>query len=120
MVVSEISENLGDPTKTKITVQNFKNAFQDLFQQITATVQSVQYSTGAYNKAVALAEANQARKQRFLTDALDNAAARLATAGQQSVSWGNDGITVKSVDSPCDAIRMVGGAILLSKQDENG
>jgi hypothetical protein len=42
------------------------------------------------------------------------------TAGQQSVTWGNDGITVKSVDSPCDAIRMVGGAILLSKQDKNG
>jgi hypothetical protein len=44
----------------------------------------------------------------------------LSAAGQQSVTWGNDGITVKSVNSPCDAIRMVGGAILLSKQDENG
>jgi hypothetical protein len=48
------------------------------------------------------------------------AEARLSTAGQQSVDWGNDGITVKSVDSPCDAIRMIGGAILLSKQDKNG
>jgi hypothetical protein len=48
------------------------------------------------------------------------ASARLTAAGQQSVTWGNDGITVRSVNTPSDAIRMVGGAILLSKQDENG
>lgn len=120
VIVSESSENLDDPSKNKIKVQNFKNQFQDLFQKITATVQQAQYNTGSYEKAVALAEANQGRKQQFLTEALDSASARLSAAGQQSVTWGNDGITVKSVDSPCDAIRMVGGAILLSKQDENG
>jgi hypothetical protein len=120
VVVTELSEDLDDPSKNKVKVQNFKNQFQDLFQKITATVQQAKYSTGSYEKAVALAEANQERKQQFLTDALDSASARLAAAGQQSVTWGNDGITVKSVDSPCDAIRMVGGAILLSKQDKNG
>lgn len=120
VIVNELSEDLDDPSKNVIKVQNFKNQFQDLFQKITATVQQAQYSTGAYEKAVALAEANQAQKQSFLTGALDAASARLMTAGQQSVTWGNDGITVKSVDSPCDAIRMVGGAILLSKQDKNG
>ena len=120
VIITELSENLDDPSKNQIRVQNFKNQFQDLFQKITATVQQTQYSTGSYEKAVALAEANQARKQQFLTDALDSASARLSAAGQQSVTWGNDGITVKSINSPCDAIRMVGGAILLSKQDENG
>lgn len=120
VIITELSENLDDPSKNQIRVQNFKNQFQDLFQKITATVQQTQYSTGSYEKAVALAEANQARKQQFLTDALDSASARLSAAGQQSVTWGNDGITVKSVNSPCDAIRMVGGAILLSKQDKNG
>ena len=120
VVITEIVEDLDDPSKNQIKVQNFKNQFQDLFQKITATVQQAQYNTGSYQKAVALAEANQERKQQFLTDALDSASARLSTAGQQSVTWGNDGITVKSINSPNDAIRMVGGAILLSKQDENG
>ena len=120
VVVTEIQESLEDLTKNKIKVQNFKNQFQDLFQKITATVQQVQYSTGSYEKAVALAEAKQERKQQFLADALSGAQARLTTAGQQSVDWGDDGITVKSVNSPCDAIRLVGGAILLSKQDKNG
>lgn len=120
VIVTEVTEDLDDPSTNKIKVQNFKNQFQDLFQKITATVQQAQYNSGSYEKAVALAEANQARKQQFLTDALMGAEARLSTAGQQSVDWGNDGITVKSVDSPCDAIRMIGGAILLSKQDKNG
>lgn len=120
VVVTELIENLDDPSKNVIKVQNFKDQFQDLFQKITATVQEARFSTGSYQKAVALAEANQAKKQAFLSDAMDSATARLTTAGQQSVTWGNDGITVKSVDSPCDAIRMVGGAILLSKQDKNG
>ena len=120
IIVTETIENLDDGTKNKIKVQNFKNQFQDLFQRITATVQQAQYNSGSYEKAVALAEANQERKNQFVTDAMMSAEARLMTAGQQSVTWGNDGITVRSVDSPCDAIRMVGGAILLSKQDKNG
>ena len=120
VIISEISEMLDDPSKNNIKVQNFKNQFQDLFQKITATVQQAQYSTGAYKKAVALAEANQATKQAFFTDALSGATARLTTAGQQEVDWGNDGITVYSKDNPSDAIRMVGGAILLSKKGEDG
>lgn len=120
VVITELSKNLDDPSKNQIKVQNFKNHFQDLFQKITATVQQTKYSTGAYEKAVALTESGQEERAQFVTSALDAATARLTAAGQQSVTWGNDGITVKSINSPSDQIRMVGGAILLSKQDENG
>lgn len=120
VVVTETSDNLDDPTKNKIKVQNFTTQFQDLFQKITATVQQAQYSTGSYEKAVALAEASQERKQQFLTDALDGMNSRLAVAGQQTVVIDNNGITVTDNDTPSDSIRMVGGAIMLSKQDANG
>lgn len=120
VVLTETTDNLDDPTKNKLKIQTFKNQFQDLFQKITATVQQTQYSTGSYEKAVALAEANQERKNQFVTDALDGADARLQVAGQQSVEIGDDGITITDVDTPSDKIRMVGGAILLSKQDKNG
>lgn len=118
VVVTETVESLDDPTKNTIKVQNFKNQFQDLFQKITATVQQTQYSTGAYQKAVSLAYAEEQAKMEFLNDALSSAGAMLTTAGQQSVTWGDEGITVTDVDTPCNEIRMVGGAILLSKQDE--
>lgn len=120
VILTELNEYLDSPEKNTVKVQNFKNQFQDLFQKITATVQQAQYNTGSYEKAVALAEASQAKKMSFLTDALTSASAMLTTAGQQSVTWGNDGITVTDLDSPCNSIRMIGGAILLSKQDKNG
>lgn len=120
VVITEVSENLDDPSQNKIKVQTFKNQFQDLFQKITAAVQTAQYSTGSYQKAVALAEANQERKNQFVTDALAGAEAKLQIAGQQSVIIDEGGITITDVDSPSDSIRMIGGAILLSKQDKNG
>ena len=120
VVITELIEFLDEPDKDTIKVQNFKNQFKDLFQKITATVQQAQYNTGSYEKAVALAEANQTRKQQFLSDALNSASARLSAAGQQSVVWDNTGLTITDVDTPSNQIKMIGGAILLKKQDENG
>lgn len=120
VIVTEITDNLDDPSKKVIKVQNFKNQFQDLFQKITATVQQAEYRSGAYEKAVKVVEGEPVVKQQFLTDALNNAAAKLTAAGQQTVVWDSSGITVVEKDKPCNSIRMVGGAILLSKQNENG
>lgn len=120
VIITEIVENLDDRSKNQIKVQNFKNQFQDLFQKITATVQQTQYNTGSYEKAVALAEANQERKSQFLSDALDSANSKFFVGKQPNVRLTNEGLVVENPDSPCDAIKMVGGAIMLSKQDMNG
>jgi hypothetical protein len=119
VVVSQISNTLDDPTKDVIQVQNFKNQFQDLFQKITATVQQTQYSTGAYEKAVALAEADARTKSQFLEDAFTSADARFSAAGQTTVEQGADGITLTD-EKTKDQMRLIGGAILMSAQDENG
>lgn len=117
IIVTQKQENLDEPDKSTIQVQNFKNQFQDLFQKITATVQQAQYSQGSYEKAVALAEASNSTKMEFLSGALSEASAKISAAGQQSVKWGVEGITVTDIAKPTDSIRMVGGAIMLSKQD---
>lgn len=116
VVITEYIEFLDEPDKDQIKVQNFKQQFQDLFQKITATVQQAQYSTGSYEKAVALAEANAATKREFLTDALNSASSRLTSAGQQSVVWGSEGLTITDVGTPSNQIKMIGGAILLKKK----
>ena len=120
VIITEIVENLDDRSQNQIKVQNFKNQFQDLFQKITATVQQAQYSTGSYERAVALAEANQERKNQFLSDALDSANSKFFVGKQPSVRLTNEGLIIENPDSPSDAIKMVGGAILLSKQNEHG
>ena len=120
IIIAEMSNHLDSPSQDSIKVQNFKNQFQDLFQKITATVQQAQYSTGSYEKAVALAEADQEKKSQFLTDALTGVASAFQVAGQQSVVQDASGITIVDEDAPCNALKMIGGAIMLSKQDANG
>jgi hypothetical protein len=117
VIIAEMSENLDDPSKSIIRVQNFKNQFQDLFQKITATVQQTQYSTGSYEKAVALAEASAEVKGEFLSQALSDANSKFSTAGQTTVIQDANGITL--IDSKTqDQMRLIGGAILMSIQDE--
>lgn len=119
VIINELSENLDDPSRDQIKVQNFKNQFQDLFQKITATVQQTQYSSGSYEKAVALAEASAAVKSEFLQDAFNSASDTLSKAGQTSVKWGDNGITLTDSDTK-NEMRLIGGAILMSVQDEDG
>jgi hypothetical protein len=90
-----------------------------LFQKITATVQQAQYSTGAYEKAVALAEADARTKSQFLEEAFTSADARFSAAGQTTVEQGADGITLTD-EKTKDQMRLIGGAILMGVQDENG
>ena len=120
VVVTETTENLDDPTRASIKVQNFKNEFQDLFQKITATVQQTQYSTGAYYKAVELAEADPNTKLDFLGDAFNSDTAVLSIGGQSTVTQDASGISIIDKTDPYQALRLLGGKILISRRDEQG
>lgn len=116
VIITEISENLDDNSSRKIIVQNFKNQFQDLFQKITATTQQAEYNTGAYEKAVALAEANAEVKGQFLSDALSGMASKLSVAGQTDVVQDYSGLTLTDSNTK-DQMKLTGGAILMSVED---
>lgn len=119
VTITETIENLEDPSKNTIKVQNYENQFQDLFKKITATVQSVKYTEGSYQKAAALAEADTAHKISYLTDALTDAATVLTNAGNQTWTLDEKGLTI---DDPArgEGLRAIGGAILLKQKDEKG
>jgi hypothetical protein len=51
IVVSEMTVELDSPEKNSFKVQNFKTQFEDLFQRITATTQSVEFHTGEYSRS---------------------------------------------------------------------
>lgn len=56
VIISEITSVFDSPEQDTITVQNYKTQFEDLFQRITATTQSLQYASGAYNRAASIVE----------------------------------------------------------------
>ena len=119
VVVTETVEDLDNPKNNTLAVQNYKTQFQDLFQKITATVQQAQYSTGSYKKAVALANADPDKKQEYLSDAMSTANASLSVGGQTNVIQDSTGITLYKTNDKSKQLKLVGGAILVSKE-ENG
>lgn len=118
VTVNKIVYSLDNPSATQITIQTYKNLFQDLFQRITATVQQVHYATGSYEKAAALAEAETMQKVEFLQDALNDAATILSNDAEQTVTWDNTGITITDGNNSSQKLRLVSGGILLGVPNE--
>lgn len=108
VIITEKSENLDDPSKNTNKVQNFKNQFQDLFQKITATVQQAQYSTGAYEKGVAEANAITEDSVGFLREAMST----------MTVNLDNPQVMSESTDKSSQ-LRIVDGKVLIGKRDQN-
>ena len=117
VIITEITENLDDPSKSVLKVQTFKNQFQDLFQKITATVQQTQYNVGSYEKGAALVQASLEKKSEFITNAINSAQTYLNHG--QTVKTGPDGITITDDSDKQNQLRLVGGAILFSTIDDN-
>ena len=51
VILFEIDEGLDDPSSNTINVQNYSTQFEDLFESITASVQSLTYNENTYKRA---------------------------------------------------------------------
>ena len=120
VVISEKTEYIDNPQKDTIKVQTFKNQFQDLFKAITATVQQVQYSTGAYQRAAELAVSDDRDRYKFLQGALNSTEMAIQNAGDQTVIWDSRGITITDSLNNAKQLRLVSGAIMFRTLDEKG
>lgn len=115
IVITEITYYPDNESKNQIKVQNYKNQFQDLFHRLTATVQSVNYSSGAYQRAAEAIKADQTIDTSFLQDTFNANAIALRNAKNQSVVWDESGVTITSTDSPNNILRLINGGLFLSK-----
>lgn len=115
VVVSEITWELDSPEKNIVKVQNYKTQFEDLFQRITATTQSVEYHTGEYAKASSIVESDGTISIQTLQNSISNNALTISNARDQSVVIDENGITTTSLARPNEMIRLVSGGLFLSK-----
>ena len=114
IVITELTQELDSPEKNSIKVQNYKTQFEDMFQRITATTQSVEYHTGEYAKAANVVQPNGLISLDTLQNSIANNAIRLENAKDQSVVWDEYGITTTSLSNPSQIVRIVSGGIFLS------
>lgn len=114
VVVNEITVYLDEPDKNVIKVQNYKSSFADLFQRITATTNSVQYSSGAYGRAASIVENDGSINSYTMQMSLANNSYVISNAKDQSVIWDETGITTSSPSDPSNLVRIVNGGVFLS------
>ena len=105
VIVSEVEWHLEEPENNVITVQNYKTRFEDLFQRISAAVQTVQYNEASYAKMSSLLDANGTLNQNVLLDSLNK------ISGQQynltsdgSVVINGDQILVQNLTNPANRV----------------
>lgn len=118
IIVNEITIALDSPEQNEIKVQNYKTQFEDLFQRITATTQSIEYSTGQYNKATSIVQTDGTISPGTIQNSLANNAFIISNARDQSVTWDETGITTTSLSNPNEIVRIVSGGVFLS--DDGG
>ena len=102
------------PEQNQIKVQNYKTQFEDLFQRMAATTQSVEYSTGKYQKVAGVIETDGTINITTLQNSIANNALTLQNAKDQSVIWDETGITTTSTTNPAEILRIVSGGVFLS------
>ena len=112
VVVKEISYSLDDPTQTTITIANQSSKFEDLFQKLTATVNSYQMNQQTYNRASNITTSGSLEYSSLQESFNQNKA--LTLTNNDVVTNDNYGITVKNASNPNDIVRIVSGGIVLS------
>lgn len=118
VLISEISINFEEPDKDTITVQNYKTQFEDLFQRINATTQSLQYAQGGYNRAAGVVNGKGELKEDILQDSLLAAQDVVTKATDESVVQDNTGLTLTSLKNLDQKLKITSGGIVFS--DDGG
>ena len=105
VIVSEIEWHLDEPDQTVITVQNYKTRFEDLFQRISATVQTVQYNEATYAKTSSIIDADGTLNQNVLLESMNNISGQsynLTSDG--SVVIDGDKVLVRNLNNPANRV----------------
>lgn len=120
VIVSEVEWHLDDPSQNIITVQNYKTRFEDLFQRINATVQTVQYNEATYAKMSTLLDANGTINQDVLVASLNKMAGQtVALTSDGSVLIQKDAIHVRNLQNPANYVILNSEGIRISSDGGN-
>ena len=105
VIVSEIEWHLDEPSENTITVQNYKSRFEDLFQRISATVQTVQYNEATYAKTSTFLDENGNFNQNVLINSLNEARGKnYALTSDGAVKIDGDNILIQNLDNTANKL----------------
>ena len=114
VLVSEITSFFDSPEKDTFKIQNYKSQFEDLFQRITATTQSLQYASGEYARAANAFTETGEIKVETLQNSFNVNQQFVISAQNESVITDHTGITVTDTSDPSQKTKLTSGGIFIS------
>ena len=120
VIVSEVEWHLDKPDENVITVQNYKTRFEDFFQRISATVQTVQYNEATYAKISTLLDANGTINQDVFRQTVNNLSGKeynLVSNG--SIIKQDDAILVQNLQNSANRVIIKSDGIKVSSDGGN-
>jgi hypothetical protein len=114
IVITETTTFFHEPDKCTIKAQNYRSAFEDLFQRLTASAQQLQFHSGEYARAANVVDAKGNVLPESLADAFANNAYVLSNASNQSVVWDEHGISTTDTMNPAEIVRITSGGMFLT------
>ena len=114
ILVSKISSYFDEPQKDILTIQNYKTRFDDLFQRITATTQSLSYAEGSFTRAAGAINPDGTLSFAALQDTFDYNEDLVINSSNQDVTWDDTGITITNKFNSADKTKIIAGGIFVT------
>ena len=115
VIVSEVEWHLEEPNENVIKVQNYKTRFEDFFQRISATVQTVQYNAATYAKISTLLDADGTIRQDVLLDSLNGIAGRTYNlTSNGAIIVNDDSILIQNLQNLANRVLITSEGIKVS------
>lgn len=114
VLISEITSHFDQPELDSFRVQNYKTQFEDLFQRITSTTQSLQYASGEYARAAAVVDPNGTINAETLQNSLALNEQLVYSAQNEAIVTDSTGITVSDTTNPNKKTKVTSGGIFIT------
>lgn len=114
VLISAIDYNLDNPQQNSIEVQNYTSAFEDLFESITASVQSLSFNENTYKRAANFTATKYISKES-LQGTLFEGDLTLINTNDDNITVNEEGTTGKGIDNKSSQYKLTGEGLYFSK-----
>lgn len=114
VLISEVVSNFESPEKDSFKVQNYKTQFEDLFQRITATTQSLQYASGEYQRASNIVNSDGTINTETLQASFARNESLVYASQNETILQDSTGLTVINKDDPSSRTKITSGGVFIS------
>lgn len=114
VLISEVTSHFDSPEQDTFKVQNYKTQFEDLFQRITSTTQSLQYASGSYARAAAAIEPTGTINPETLQNSIALNEQLVYSAQNEAIVTDSTGVTVSDTTNPNKKTKITSGGLFIT------